>query len=67
MAGLVLVSTRHEGPEGLIAFKLQSLVNNPRRTQDLEYIRAQMLCETARHSTWARSQITLGLSVGKRC
>jgi len=26
--------------EGLIAFKLQALVNNPRRTQDLEDIRA---------------------------
>jgi hypothetical protein len=26
--------------EGLIAFKLQGLVNNPRRTQDLEDIRA---------------------------
>jgi hypothetical protein len=27
-------------PEGMIAFKLQGLVNNPRRTQDLEDIRA---------------------------
>jgi hypothetical protein len=26
--------------EGLIAFKLQGFVNNPRRTQDLEDIRA---------------------------
>ncbi len=26
--------------EGLIAFKLQGLVNNPRRTQDLEDIKA---------------------------
>ena len=28
------------GPEGLIGLKLQALVNNPRRTQDLEDIRA---------------------------
>ncbi len=28
------------GAEGLIAFKLQALVNNPRRAQDLEDIRA---------------------------
>lgn len=27
-------------PEGLIGFKLQAIVNNPRRTQDLEDIRA---------------------------
>jgi hypothetical protein len=27
-------------PEGLIGFKLQGLVNDPRRTQDLEDIRA---------------------------
>ncbi|MGA9854663.1 MAG: nucleotidyltransferase family protein [Gammaproteobacteria bacterium] len=30
------------GTEGLIGFKLQALINNPRRTQDLEDIRALM-------------------------
>jgi hypothetical protein len=28
------------GPEGLIGFKLQGWINDPRRTQDLEDIRA---------------------------
>jgi hypothetical protein len=34
------VDLRVVGLEGLIAFKLQGLVNDPRRTQDLEDIRA---------------------------
>lgn len=33
--------------EGLIAFKLQALVNNPRRTQDLEDIRARIRANRA--------------------
>jgi hypothetical protein len=33
--------------EGLIAFKLQGLVNNPRRTQDLEDIRALLRANRA--------------------
>lgn len=36
----VFGSLRVIGLEGLIAFKLQGLVNDPRRTQDLEDIRA---------------------------
>lgn len=35
-------------PEGLIGFKLQALVNNPRRTQDLEDIRALLRANRTR-------------------
>jgi len=35
------------GPEGLIGFKLQALVNNPRCTQDLEDIRALIRANSA--------------------
>ncbi len=35
------------GPEGLIGFKLQGLVNDPRRTQDLEDIRALLRANRA--------------------
>lgn len=35
-------------PEGLIGFKLQALVNNPRRTQDLEDIRALLRANRSR-------------------
>ena len=35
------------GAEGLIGFKLQGLVNDPRRTQDLEDIRALLRANRA--------------------
>lgn len=43
-----LGSLRVISPEGLIGFKLQGLVNDPRRTQDLEDIRALLRANRAR-------------------
>lgn len=42
-----LGAVRVVGLEGLIAFKLQGLVNDPRRTQDLEDIRALLRANRA--------------------
>jgi len=39
IGGLALAAHRVVRAEGLIAFKLQALVNDPRRTRDLEDIR----------------------------
>jgi hypothetical protein len=46
--GTPLGAARVVSAEGLIGFKLQGLVNNPRRTQDLEDIRALL---RANHGT----------------
>jgi hypothetical protein len=42
-----LGTTRVVSAEGLVAFKLQGLVNDPRRTQDLEDIRALLKANLA--------------------
>jgi hypothetical protein len=52
--------------EGLIAFKLQGFVNDPRRTQDLEDIRALIRANRAAVKL-DKFQITFACSIGRAC